>query len=92
MIRSIQHKGLRALFETGNTAGVRPHHVAKLLARLSALDTAQQVEDLSIQGYRLHKLKGQSKDRWSIKVNGNWRITFEFHNHDAYLLNYEDYH
>ncbi|EMO8322099.1 Killer protein, partial [Escherichia coli] len=25
-------------------------------------------------------------------VSGNWRITFEFRNGDAYILNYEDYH
>ncbi|MFA6302019.1 MAG: type II toxin-antitoxin system RelE/ParE family toxin [Legionella sp.] len=29
---------------------------------------------------------------WSITVNGNWRITFEFKNGDAYIVNYEDYH
>nr|WP_240020863.1 type II toxin-antitoxin system RelE/ParE family toxin [Mannheimia haemolytica] len=27
-----------------------------------------------------------------MTVNGNWRITFEFVNGDAYILNYEDYH
>lgn len=45
-----------------------------------------------ITGYGLHKLKGDRKNCWSIIVNGNWRLTFEFYNGDAYLVNYEDYH
>ena len=30
--------------------------------------------------------------RWSITVQANWRITFEFDDGDAYILDYEDYH
>jgi len=40
----------------------------------------------------LHPLKGSGKGRWSIWVNGNWRITFEFRDGDAFVLDYEDYH
>ncbi|MBX3117036.1 MAG: type II toxin-antitoxin system RelE/ParE family toxin [Cryobacterium sp.] len=29
---------------------------------------------------------------WSVTVNGNWRVTFEFCEGDAYVVNYEDYH
>ena len=29
---------------------------------------------------------------WSIWVNGNWRVTFEFRDGNAYVLDYEDYH
>ena len=25
-------------------------------------------------------------------VNGNWRVTFEFRDGNAYVLDYEDYH
>ncbi len=32
------------------------------------------------------------KRRWSITVNGNWRITFEFVDGNAFVLDYEDYH
>lgn len=28
----------------------------------------------------------------SITVNGNWRVTFEFKDGNAYVLDYEDYH
>ena len=36
--------------------------------------------------------KGSSADRWSISVNGNWRLTFAFEGTDAVLVDYLDYH
>ncbi len=60
--------------------------------QLAALATAQEIEDMDIPGYRLHPLKGKLRGRWSISVSGNWRITFEFRDGNAYILDYEDYH
>lgn len=60
--------------------------------QLAALDTAQSIEDMDIPGYRLHQLKGSRKGFWSITVNGNWRLTFEFLDGNVHILNYEDYH
>ncbi len=60
--------------------------------QLIALDTAHNIEDLDIPGYRLHQLKGSLKGYWSITVNANWRITFEFSDGNIYIVNYEDYH
>ncbi len=60
--------------------------------QLAALDTAQAIEDMDIPGFRLHALKGIERGRWSIWVNGNWRVTFEFENGNAFVLDYEDYH
>jgi proteic killer suppression protein len=92
MIRSFRHKGLQKFFETGIRAGIQPHHAKRLRMQLAALDTAQSLEDMDIPGFRLHPLKGVDKRRWSIWVNGNWRITFEFTDGHAYVLDYEDYH
>ncbi|NOS87536.1 MAG: hypothetical protein HOP34_03170 [Methylococcaceae bacterium] len=50
------------------------------------------IEDLEIPGFKLHSLKGPDNDRWSVWVNGNWRITLEFHDGHAFILDYEDYH
>jgi len=60
--------------------------------QLAALDTAQSFEDLIIPGFRLHPLKGSERGRWSVWVNGNWRLTFEFRGGNAYVLDYKDYH
>ena len=59
---------------------------------LAALDTAHSIDDMNIPGFRLHRLKGAERDRWSVWVNGNWRLTFEFEDGHAYNIDYEDYH
>jgi len=92
MIRSFRHKGLQKFYETGSRAGIQPHHAKRLRMQLAALDTAGSMDDMDIPGFRLHRLKGADKTRWSIWVNGNWRITFEFIDGHAHVLDYEDYH
>lgn len=92
MIATFRHKGLRKYFELGSLAGIQPAHAKRLKMQLAALDTAQNIEDMDIPGFRLHALKGSERGRWSIWVNGNWRVTFEFVNGNAFVLDYEDYH
>jgi proteic killer suppression protein len=59
---------------------------------LVALDTSLEIVDMDIPGFILHPLKGRLKVRWSVSVSGNWRITFEFREGNAHVLDYEDYH
>lgn len=59
---------------------------------LAALDTAHSIDDMNIPGFKLHTLKGGSDRRWSIWVNGNWRLTFELRDGNVHVLDYEDYH
>ena len=92
MIKSIRHKGLAKFYEAGSAAGVQAAHVKRLRLQLSALDTAQVIDDLNIPGFGLHPLKGKLKGRWLIWVNGNWRLIFEFKDGHVYVLDYEDYH
>lgn len=92
MIKSFRHKGLRRFFETGSTAGIRASHANRLRMQLAALETSRTIDDLDLPGFRLHSLKGDRKKQWSITVNGNWRLTFEFDDGDVHVLDYEDYH
>jgi len=92
VIQSFRHKGLKKFFESGIVTGIQPHHAKRLRMLLAALDTAQSIEDMNIPGFRLHRLKGQDRGRFSVWVNGNWRVTFEFEDGNAYVLDYEDYH
>ena len=92
MIETFRHKGLRKLYETGSAAGVQARHAKRLRMQLAALDSAQNVEDMDITGFALHPLKGAMRGRRAISVNGNWRITFEFKDGNAHVLDYEDYH
>jgi proteic killer suppression protein len=79
-------------FEAGSLAGIQPKHAKRLRMVLVALDTAQTVDDMDVPSFKLHQLKGREKGRWSVWVNGNWRVTFEFRDGQAYVLDYEDYH
>ncbi|TDJ31032.1 MAG: Killer protein [Gammaproteobacteria bacterium] len=45
----------------------------ELSRQLGALDKAGQGSDMDFPGWRLHPLKGDLADHWSIWVNGNWR-------------------
>jgi proteic killer suppression protein len=92
VIKSFKHKGLRRYYETGSKSGIQAKHAARLRLQLAALDTSRVIDDMDVPGYRLHPLKGRAKSRWSIWVSGNWRLTFEFRDGNAYVLDYEDYH
>lgn len=56
------------------------------------MDVATEPQDLNLPGFKLHPLKGKQKGRWSIWVNGQWRVTFGFAGNDVELVDYEDYH
>lgn len=90
MIKSFRHKGLEEF--SGSARGIQAAHAGKLRMQLAALNTATVIDDMDIPGYRLHPLKGGRKGTWSITVNGNWRVTFDFRDGNAYIVNYEDYH
>ena len=92
MIKSFEHKGLKRFFETGNASGIDPAHPQKIRIRLAALDTATSIDDMDLPGFRLHPLKGGKQGLWAVDVSKNWRITFEFRDGNAYVVNYEDYH
>lgn len=92
MINSIRHKGLRRFFEIGNASGIHASHAKRLRMQLSALDTARTIDDMDIPGFRLHPLKGRMQGRRAISVDGNWRLTFEFRDGDAPVVDCEDYH
>jgi proteic killer suppression protein len=89
MIKTFRHKGLQAFFEKGSKAGIQPHHAPKLKRQLVRLDLSKNLGDMNVPGWRLHQL---STGHWSIWVNGNWRMTFDFDGENAVLVDYQDYH
>jgi len=92
MIQKFKHKGLKQLFESGNSSGVNPQHSARIRKILALLETAETIEDMNLPGLSLHPLKGDRKGEWAVKISGNWRITFKMEKHGAIDVNYEDYH
>ncbi len=92
MIRSFRHKGVERFFLEGTRAGIQAAHAAKLARQLQRLDVARRPQDMNIPGWRLHPLRGEFKGHWSVRVSGNWRLTFTFEGDDAVLVDYQDYH
>ncbi len=56
------------------------------------LDAGAGVADMDMPGFRFHALKGELKGFWAVTVRANWRVIFQFADHDAFDVNYSDYH
>lgn len=59
---------------------------------LAALESAKQLEELDAPGWGLHKLRGDLKNYYALKVSGNWRVIFRYEDDDVYDVDYLDYH
>lgn len=91
MIKSFRHKGLRDLLVKNDASGIRPDLEDRCRVRLAALQAATQPEAMNVPGSGFHALHGKPK-RYAVKVNGPWRITFEWRDGDAWAVDLEQYH
>jgi len=92
MVRSFKHRGLKRLYEHGDRSRLKSDNTDRIEDILARLDVALKPNDLDLPGYALHKLKGELKGFWSVRVSGNWRIIFRFQDGDVYDVNFLDYH
>lgn len=61
--------------------------------KLEILDAAEVLQDLRIPpSNRLEKLLGDRQGQYSIRINDQWRICFEWQSGDAYNVETVDYH
>ncbi|MEA3643805.1 MAG: type II toxin-antitoxin system RelE/ParE family toxin [Lamprobacter sp.] len=89
----IRHKGLRALYEKGQTKGVQQQQVKRLKLILVRLDAAREPADMDLPGLRLHPLQGDKDGFHAVKVSGNWRVVFHFDaTGEATDVDLTDYH
>jgi toxin HigB-1 len=93
MIRSFRCKDTQALFE-----GRIPRRFRSIeqpaTRKLQMLDDVAVLQrDLGgIPGNRLEKLSGNRKGQWSIRINDQWRICFQWKDGDATNVEIVDYH
>ena len=92
MILSFSHKGVEQFFKTGRKSGIQPKHAKWLQLILGRLNASASPADMNLPGLFLHALSGTRSDIWSVRVSGNWRVTFRFSGEHAEIVNYEDYH
>jgi len=92
MIRSFKHKGLERFFLKGTKSGIQAKHAPRLRLILGRLNASTIPTDMDLPGLGFHALSGDKSGIWSVKVSGNWRVTFRFVDGHAEIVNYEDYH
>jgi len=65
----------------------------KAQIKFAVLGAATSLNDLSeLRGNRLEALKGDRFGQYSIRINGQYRICFEWRGRDAYNVEIVDYH
>ena len=89
MIKPFRHRGLKRLYEKGDTNKLSADQVNRIEDVLAHLDVASRPSEMDFLGYRLHRLKGDLKD---VCISANWRITFRFEDGDAFDISLVDYH
>jgi len=93
MITSFANKETEKLFATGKSKKLPTEIITRAVMRLTQLDSAREVTDLLIPpSNRLETLSGDRAGQWSIRINDQWRICFQFTNGDATYVEITDYH
>jgi toxin HigB-1 len=61
--------------------------------KLEILDAAGRLDDLRIPpSNRMEKFSGDRAGQYSIRINKQWRICFEWRDNDPYEVEIVDYH
>jgi proteic killer suppression protein len=93
MIRSFKCKKTEQLFQRRQIAPEWRQIASVALRKLNYLHAANKLTDLRVPpANRLEKLKGDRKGQYSIRINRQWRVCFEFTDGDAYNVEIVDYH
>jgi proteic killer suppression protein len=77
MIRSCKDKRTRE-FAEGKRVKAFDGIARKAELKLDQLDSATSLADLTLPGNHLEVLKGDRKGQYSIRINDQWRICFEW--------------
>ena len=92
MIRSFRSKALKRFAEIGDASKLSVQNSARVKIILGWLNAAKMPEHMNLPGLFFHTLRGEEKGRFSVRVTGNYRITFGWHDEDAIDVDLEDYH
>jgi toxin HigB-1 len=92
VIESFASDETRKIF-LGNLSQKLPADIQRTARRkLIYLDDAEDLQDLlAPPGNRLEKLKGSRSGQYSIRINDQWRICFEWVNNKAWNVEIVDY-
>ncbi len=93
MIRSFKDKETENVFHRIFSRKL-PHTIQTVAFRkLRMLNRAATLNDLRVPpANRLEQLHGNRDGQYSIRINDQWRICFEWHGGDSYQVEIVDYH
>ncbi len=91
MIRSVRDRDTGRLLNRRFSSRLQAVERAARV-RLELLDAATSLLDLNLPGLRLEALKGNREGQYSIRINDQYRICFEWRDGDAYSVEIVDYH
>ncbi len=95
MIKKFRHKGLKRFFTDPrytDRRGISTEIADRLIVILDALDVIERTGEMDIAGLYFHRLKGARRDEYSVRVTGNWRVTWRMQRADVIDVALEDYH
>lgn len=93
MITSFANKETEKLFASGKSKKIPTEIINLAIMRLTQVDNALEVTDLHLPPpNRLETLSGNRAGQWSIRINDQWRICFQFANGEATDVEITDYH
>ena len=93
MIRSFADIETERLFSRERSRKLPTDIQQVALRKLRMLNRAQTLDDLRVPpGMRLEKLSGDREGQWSIRINDQWRVCFEWRGRDAWEVEIVDYH
>jgi toxin HigB-1 len=93
MIKQFADAHTEALFRRERSRKLPNDIQRRALQKLVMLDAAENLQDLRVPpGNRLEKLKADRQGQYSIRINEQWRICFEWRDGDAYEVEITDYH
>jgi proteic killer suppression protein len=93
VIKTFADRHTQELFSTGRSRRFPLDIAKRAMRKLEYIDVATSLDDLKVPpGNRLHELSRDRKGQYSIAVNDQWRICFQFVEGDAYDVEFTDYH
>jgi len=93
MIQSFKDKEAERIFSRQRSRKLPDNIQQVVLRKLRMINRAITLNDLRISpANRLEKLKGNRQGQYSIRINNQWRICFEWLDGDAYKVEIVDYH
>ena len=93
MIQSFADSETERFYTTGRSRRLPATIRTRAAMRLTQINAATRIEDLrSPPSNHLESLKGDRKGQWSIRINEQWRVCFQFSSGDAFDVEIVDYH